>query len=182
MNEVNASKKRLPVSRLLGICFGGFWAGAGSMAFSGAVRGVLLSLAVLLTVGLAVHAIRSLPLGTSNDRMFHRRPYVIAVVLEALAIAGVLTFLPRYGAEYVLQAIGIIVGLHFIGLWFASRSRPYLWISAGMCFVSLASVPAQHATAGVRAGDVLTGFGNALILWLGVSFGMRAPSHADQER
>ena len=175
MGEVNATKRPLPTSSLIGICFGGLWAGAGSMAFSGSIRGVLLTLAVLLTAGLAVHASRSLAASESQSGMFHRRPYVVAVVLESLAIAGVVTLLPRYGAErYLLQALGVIVGSHFIGLWIASRSFRFVWISAGMCLVSIASIPAQHATAGVRAGDVLTGFGNALVLWLGVSLGIRA--------
>lgn len=180
MDEVSATKRQFPTSSLIGICFGGLWAGAGGMAFSGSVRGVLLTLAVLLTAGLAVHASRSLAASDSQSRMFHSRPYVIAVVLETVAIAGIAALLPRYGAErFLLQAIGIIVGLHFIGLWKASHLSKFLWISAGMCLVSTASILAQHATAGVRAGDVLTGFGNALILWLGVSLGIRAVPHAD---
>ena len=103
--------------------------------------------------------------------MFHRLPYVIAVVLEALAIAAVVALLPRHGHErYLLQAIGIIVGLHFVGLWRASQSTRFLWISAGMCFLSAFATFVQPATAGVQAGDALTGFGNALILWWGASF------------
>ena len=183
MGEVSATKRPLPISSLIGICFGGLWACAGSMAFSGSIRGVLLTLAVLLTAGLALHASRSLAASESQSGMFHRRPYVVAVVLESLAIAGAVNLLPRYGAEtYLLQALGVIVGLHFIGLWMASQSSRFIWISAGMCLLSVASILAQHATAGIRAGDVLTGFGNALVLWLGVSLGIRAIPHADGER
>jgi hypothetical protein len=48
---------------------------------------------------------------------------------------------PRFGAQQqVYPAIGCIVGLHFIGLWLATRSTQFLRITAGMCFVSLLSM------------------------------------------
>ena len=171
MGDVEAKERQVHAASLIGICFGGLWAGAGSMAFSGIVRGLLLICAVFVTAGLVVRVSRSPAAKNSQGGMFHRWPYLIAVVLEALAIAIVVALLPRYGGErYLLQAIGVIVGLHFIGLWKASQSSRFLLISAGMCVVSAMSMLAQPATTGFKAGDVLTGFGNALILWFGANF------------
>lgn len=158
------------ISNVIGLCFGGIWALAGSLAFAGMIRGVLLTFAVGMTTGLIVRVCRCPPDYRSQGKMFDRWPYLIAVVLEVLAIRVTVALLPHYGAErYLLQAVGIIVGLHFIGLWKASQSSRFLLISAGMCVVSALSVLAQPATAGLRAGDVLAGFGNALVLWLGAS-------------
>lgn len=168
---MEAKRRQVPVSDLIGTCFGGFWAGAGAMAFSGMFRGVLLSSAIVVTTGLVVRGFRSPAADRSQGKMFHRWPYLIAVVLEVLAIMVAVALLPRYGGErYLLQAIGIIVGLHFIGLWKASQSSRFLLISAGMCVVSAVSIFVQPATARLKAGDVLVGFGNAIILWFGANF------------
>ena len=63
--------------------------------------------------------------------------------------------------QQIYPAIGCIVGLHFIGLWFATRSARFLHITAGMCVVSLLSmiVPFTWQTIGLR--HVLLGAGNA---------------------
>ena len=180
---MDAMKRRVPASSLIGICFGCLWAFAGSIAFSGAIRGALLIATVIVASGVVVHVSRKLAAGESQSNIFHRRPYVVAVVLEAVAIAGIVALLPRYRAEqYLLEVIGIIVGLHFIGLWKASLSPRFLWISAGMCLVSTASILVQHATAHARTGAVLTGFGNALILWSGAGLVDGAVPRPDQER
>ena len=49
--------------------------------------------------------------------MFRRWPYLLAVVLEIVAIYTVSAALPRYILQtYFIEAVGVIVGLHFIGL------------------------------------------------------------------
>ena len=170
-------------SSLIGICFGGLWAIAGSLAYSGTTRSVLLLFAIVVTVGLILRVRRTPKVDESQNRIFHRRAYLIAVVLELLAIALSVVLLPRWGYErYLLQAIGVVVGLHFIGLWKASQSSRFLLISAGMCILSAGSILVQPKTAGLKTGDVLTGFGNALVLWIGASSVDRAASRPDQER
>ena len=168
--KADARRGGVPISNLIGLCFGGLWAVAGSMALSGMIRDVLLTFAVVITTGLIVRVWRRPPDYRSQGTMFHRWPYLIAVVLEVLAIRVAVALLTHYGAErYLLQAVGIIVGLHFIGLWKASQSGRFLVIAAGMCVVSALSILVQPVTAGLKAGDVLAGFGNALVLWLGAS-------------
>ena len=170
LDKADAKRGVLPIANLIGLCFGGLWAVAGSLAFSGTIRVVFLTVAAVTTASLIVRVCCRPPDYRSQGTMFHRWPYLIAVVLEVLAIRVAVALLTHYGAErYLLQAVGIIVGLHFIGLWKASQSSRFLLISAGMCVVSALSIMAQPATAGVRAGDVLAGFGNALVLWLGAS-------------
>jgi hypothetical protein len=78
--------------------------------------------------------------------------------------------LPRFGGQQqVYSAVGCIVGLHFIGLWLATRSRRFLWITAGMCSVSLLSmiIPFTWHTIGLRY--LLLGGGNAIVLWVAAS-------------
>ncbi len=183
MGKVDTRGRRVPVSNLIGICFGGLWAIAGSMAISGTLRGVLILFSVVVTAGLLLRVSRSLEARESQNRMFHRGTYLIAVVLEALAIALAVALLPRWGYEgYLLQAIGVIVGLHFIGLWKASGSSRFLSISAGMCILATGSILVQPKTAGLKSGDALTGLGNALVLWFGAGSVARAVPRPDQER
>ena len=183
MGEKRSRGRGAPASNLIGICFGGLWAIAGSLAYSGTTRSVLLLFTIVVTVGLILRVHRSPEIGESRNKIFHRRAYLIAVILEVLAIALSVVLLPRWGYErYLLQAIGIVVGLHFVGLWKASQSFRFLAISAGMCILSAASILVQPKTAGLKTGDVLTGLGNALVLWIGASSGDRAASRPDQER
>ena len=115
--------------------------------------------------------------------MFHRGTYLVAVVLEALAIALAVALLPRWGYErYLLQAIGVIVELHFIVLWKASGSSRFLLSSAGMCILATGSILVQPKTAGLKSGDALTGLGDALVLWFEASSVARAVPRPDQER
>lgn len=162
MMKVKPGLGRVPLSNIIGVFFGGLWAAAGSVVFFGLVRGVLLALSIVITAGLALRLSRRAAAGNARSKMFRRRPYIVAVLLEAVAIAVAIALLPRYGAErYLPQAIGVIVGLHFIGLWRASGSYRFVLLSAGMCVLSAVSMLARSAV----TGDALTGFGNALILW-----------------
>ena len=138
------------------------------MTFSGTARTALLIASAIITAVVLLRALRA-PVSAHQNNLFRRLPYLLAVVLELLAIAAVVHLLPQHGAErFILRAVGLIVGLHFIGLWKASRSSRFLWISAGMCLVS-ATAMAVPLSMGVNTGDALAGFGNAVILWLAVS-------------
>jgi len=65
---------------------------------------------------------------------------------------------------YALQALGVIIGLHFIGLWKASGMARFLGIAAAMTIVSLAACALPPPLR-----DMVTGFGNALVLWIGAA-------------
>ena len=78
--------------------------------------------------------------------------------------------LPRFGWQgYFIQIVGIIVGLHFIGLWAATRSKRFLGVAGGMCVVSAIAIPMPATLHLLNIRDVFTGLGNALVLWLGAS-------------
>lgn len=100
--------------------------------------------------------------------MFRRRAYIIAVVLEVVAIAAASYLLRSHGLQdYFIPAVGVIVGLHFIGLWKATGTRRFLGIAAAMCVVSVVSMLLPHAGGGLDVRDAVCGFGNALVLWSG---------------
>ncbi|KQS03655.1 hypothetical protein ASG11_04855 [Sphingomonas sp. Leaf357] len=74
--------------------------------------------------------------------LFRRKAYLFSVVAEVLAIYVASAVSTRFGfREYFIQIVGIIVGLHFIGLWAATRSKRFLAIAGGMCIVSTVSIP-----------------------------------------
>ncbi|MFT3978805.1 MAG: hypothetical protein QM688_17115, partial [Sphingomonas bacterium] len=64
--------------------------------------------------------------------------------------------------DYFLCAVGVIVGLHFIGLWRANGEARFLHIALAMCMVSIGAMLLPLAWR-----DASLGFGNALVLWVG---------------
>jgi predicted DNA repair protein MutK len=102
--------------------------------------------------------------------LFKTSAYLIAVAAELLGMYTAALLLPRFGAQQqVYSAAGCIVGLHFIGLWLATRSPRFLHVTAGMCLVSLFSMimPFTWRTIGLRY--LLLGAGNAIVLWVAAS-------------
>jgi len=131
-----------PIPATIGLFFGGVWGLFGAQALPQDWR----------VAGIA-----------GAGSLFRRRTYYVAVAFEVAAIVAANLLLPRLGLQaYALQALGVIIGLHFIGLWKASGMARFLGIAAAMTAVSLA---ACMLPAPLR--DMVTGFGNALVLWLG---------------
>ena len=167
MNQEPALSIRVPIASLIGAFFGAAWAFVGCTGFTGNTRIVLMvTTGVLIAVFITrIVRRRSMP---SHNQIFHRWPYLIAVGLEAAAIAFAAFLLPRIGGgAYLVEVIGIIAGLHFIGLWKASQAARYLFIAAGMCVFSIGAMIAQSALRSHTIGLYLTGFGNALVLLCG---------------
>jgi hypothetical protein len=159
-----------PIPRTIGLLFGGLWGLLGVLALPVAWR-----LACALTVGFVSiflvirlwHTSRSLDPASS---MFRRWPYLLAVTLEIMAIYTVSAALPRYGLQaYFIEVLGVIVGLHFIGLWWATGLTRFLWIAAGLCGVSAIAMALPRAWEDLLLRDAVTGVGNALVLWIGAS-------------
>lgn len=103
--------------------------------------------------------------------LFRSRYYIAAVALELIAMNVAAYVLPRHGLTgYLLTAVGIIVGLHFIGLWMATGMRRFLWIAGAMVVASALAALLPAAAPGLfSARNAATGFANALILWVGAS-------------
>lgn len=76
--------------------------------------------------------------------------------------------LPRYGLQaYLVPTIGIIVGLHFIGLWRASGETAFLGIAAAMCAVSTAAMVLPDGPVGsLNPRALFASYGSALVLWV----------------
>jgi hypothetical protein len=158
------------ISRLIGWFFGTCWAllAAFSLAHPYARGGCLLAtlIALLFLIRLWKHQ----PQLAAIRPPFKTSVYLVAVAAELIAMYLAALLLPRYGAQQqVYSAIGCIVGLHFIGLWLATRSPRFLFITAGMCIVSLLSMtlPSSWHTLGLR--HLLLGAGNAIVLWFAAS-------------
>jgi ABC-type iron transport system FetAB permease component len=148
------------IGYLIGLAFAFYWLNVGTAAVGGTagsiifVFGGLVLLAALWRVG----ANRDRP--TSSGR-FVWGWYVAAVIAEIIALnVVVLTLSKSYRVAYQAPVIGTIVGLHFIGLWLATRMPRFLSLSATMTALNLVALalPATHAPA------VLAGLGSASLL------------------
>ncbi len=158
------------VSQLIGWFFGTFWALLGAFALPHPYQRTGCALALVIALIFLARLWRYEPPTAAAKSIFRAPPYFIAVSAELLCMYTAALLLPRVGAQQqVYPAIGCIVGLHFIGLWLATRNRQFLRITAGMCFVSLLSMimPFTWHTLGLRY--LLLGAGNALVLWVAAS-------------
>ena len=163
-------KPHRPIPRTIGLLFGGLWGLLGALALPVTWRLAAALIVGFISIFLAIrlwHTSRALDPASG---MFRRWPYLLAVVLEIVAIYTVSAALPRYGLQtYFIEAVGVIVGLHFIGLWWATGLTRFLWIAAGLCGVSAVAIALPRAWEGLLLRDAVTGIGNALVLWIGAS-------------
>jgi hypothetical protein len=165
-------RKRLlrSLSRLIGWFFGTFWALLGASALSTSYVRAGYALAAVTALIFLARLWKNAAQASDAGALFRAPVYFIAVFAELVGMYLAALLLPRIGAqEQVYSAIGCIVGLHFIGLWLATRSRRFLAITAGMCCVSLFSmmIPFRWHAIGLRY--VVLGAGNAMVLWLAAS-------------
>ncbi len=151
----------------MGTAIGGLWAAMGTLALPTSFRPLTISAALALTLILLG---RLWVCVVPASRGFHRRKaFRIAVILETLALIAAGYLLTRYHLEaYMVPVIGIIVGLHFIGLWLASGSTAFLWMAAAMCTISAAAMALPAAPPGsLNERALFASYGNALVLWIG---------------
>ncbi len=169
-----------PIPATIGTLFGGLWALIAAFALPPAWRLPAAALAALITALLIIRLWRAnQPASGAPERLFGRKAYQIAVIAEVAAIYAASALLPHLGWQgYFIQAVGIIVGLHFIGLWAATRSSRFLGIAAGMCVISAVATQLPASIAQVNLRDIITGLGNAAILWIGASLASRMPAHS----
>lgn len=177
---MDVARRGRPFSGTIGLIFGGLWGvlAALSLPAPWLLPGIVLAGGV--SIALTISLWRRRPLGANNG-MFRRGPYICAVVLEIVAIAAAGPLLRRYGLQaYFVEAVGLIVGLHFLGLWRATALSQFLMIAGGMCAVSVAAMALPHLWEGANLRDAVTGVGNAVILWIGagrsVATGRARPS------
>lgn len=150
---------------MIGTLFGGLWAVLGANALPSRWSTAAAIAGLSITALLVIHLFR----GESADQasLFRRRAYIVAVVLEVVGLYAAMSLLPQYKLEsHAIQVIGFVVGLHFIGLWLASKSKRFIWICASMCAVSLLGTLLPNAVPGhFNVRDAVTAYGCALALW-----------------
>lgn len=164
MNAATVNR-RLPIPAMVGTAFGGLWSVLGAMALPQHWMMPAVVIGLLVTVFLLVHRSRRAGSGSS---LFRRRAYIVAVVLEVVGLYAAMLLLKKYELEsFFVQALGFIVGLHFIGLWAAGGQRRYLWLCLSMCIVSLIGVVLPSAAFGhFNLRNVVTAYGCAFALWI----------------
>ncbi|MGH8219803.1 MAG: hypothetical protein ACREUT_14760 [Steroidobacteraceae bacterium] len=151
---------------MIGTSFGGLWGVMGALALPRSWTLWAAGAAVIITVILLGRLSSSA--APQSSGLFRQSAYWLAVVLEIGAVMAAGYLLPRYGlqADFV-PAIGIIVGLHFIGLWRASGKTVFLWIAGTMCAVSASAIALPNSPVGFLNPRVLfASYGNALVLWV----------------
>ena len=170
MEDASAGRARI-IGSAIGLFFGGVWSVLGARALSSGWRLLVADAGIVLTVVLIVRLWRTPRRSDAAPAVFRSRYYIAAVVLELIALNVVGNLLLRSGrAGYLLTSVGVIVGLHFIGLWLATRMPRFLWIAGAMCAVSTLAAFLPAATAGFNPRDAATGFANAVVLWIGASY------------
>ncbi|CAN5602398.1 hypothetical protein BH09BAC4_BH09BAC4_51310 [soil metagenome] len=145
---------------LIGLGFGWLWwlAGTGVVAgFPGSVLQVL---------GILIFALSGIWIVKRRPQAAHRQPrwafYVGAILVEIAAIALAQAWLTARGLEPLLfPVIGIIVGLHFTGLWPAFGRRRFLVLAGAMMAINLLALllPLEPGTR-----LMLSGFGSSACL------------------
>jgi hypothetical protein len=166
--ENPSTRSPRPIPATIGLVFGGLWFWLGATALPPVWRTLAGLAGALITLGLIVRLWRAPGPEDTGAGMFKRGAYFVAVALEVAAIYTASALLPKYGLQgYFIQAVGVIVGLHFIGLWRATGLARFLWIAGAMCAVSLLATLLPAAWEGVDPRDAATGIGNALVLWIG---------------
>jgi hypothetical protein len=172
---VSGSKGSWPIAGTIGLTFGGLWSSLGAMGVPHQFRVPFEGLGLLVTMLLIVGLWRRRAPAEGGGGLFRRRGYIIAVILEIVAIYVASTLLSQNGLRsFIIPTVGVIVGLHFIGLWQATRLPSFLWIAAGMCAVSVfaACLPEVWGEFGPR--NLMAGFGNACVLWVGAGRSRKA--------
>ena len=157
--------RRFPIPAMIGTAFGGLWSVWGATALPSQWTIPATIVGLLITVFFLIQLYRKSSATPTN--LFRRRAYIVAVILEVAGLYVAMSLLQRYGLQsYTVQAVGLVVGLHFIGLWLASNSRHFIWICLSMCAVSLLGALLPNAAAGHLNGrDIVTAYGCALTLW-----------------
>ena len=157
--------KHLPA--IIGLFFGGLWGVNAALSLPSGWRLPILLVVAIITILLISNLSRKNSLaGEANKNLFGRNYYLLAVGLELLAIYVASVLFPRFGLQqYLVEVVGVIVGLHFIGLWKATKSNVFLKIAAGMCMVSILGAAFPYTYRLIHLRDFIASSGNALILW-----------------
>ena len=134
---------------LIGLGFGLLWWWVGAGAVAGLTGTVLQILGILIFAAIGIWIIKREATPPRGKPRWNY--YVAAVVAEVVAIRFTQTWLAARGLDQLLlPAVGVIVGLHFIGLQYAFARRRFLVLSIVMTAVqSVGTISAPYARCAV---------------------------------
>jgi hypothetical protein len=153
------------ISGLIGLAFGLFWLFVGANAVHGQAA------MVIAVAGCLIFALAALWIVTRRRRTRGRRfaagYYLAAVGAEVVAIVAAQNWLAAHGQKQLLfSVVGIIVGLHFIGLWLATGDRVFAWLTSVMVAINLAAL---LLPLNPDARRMVSGFGSSAALLVAVA-------------
>ncbi|CAN5890231.1 hypothetical protein BH24DEI2_BH24DEI2_09070 [soil metagenome] len=165
-------------STLISTVFALAWGLNGSAALPDGWRTATTVVVVLVTLALvAVAAVfhRSAKRFPSDEAAPARNPFrttayrvAVTAMLVAIPVAGRVLTLTGQG-DAIMPVVAIIVGLHFLGLVAAFRSRMFAWVAGAFCVLGAGALflPVQVGEA-LKLRYAVVGLGCALVLWFGV--------------
>ena len=150
------------IGGLIGLAFGWLWLLVGSTAAGSAGTPILVGGSVLFALAVWRGVTREQP----DSGRFNAAYYIAAVVAEIVAIGASQVWLAAHQrGDLLFPVVGIIVGLHFIGLWLASRREAFLWLTGAMVAVNLLALLLPLSA---PARIMLSGFGSSASLLIAV--------------
>jgi hypothetical protein len=128
--------------------------------------------AFLGVLGITTLLVTALPLlspwGTFPHGTFRGGTYAMAVAAVALAIVFVASppLNLRRRSDLLVPIAGIMVGLHFIGLWRAVDTLSFLLVAIAICLISALAFFVPDSRSSMSPRRMLVGFGCAMVLWM----------------
>jgi hypothetical protein len=150
---------------IIGATAGCAWGIVGAMGLPEPWRTSTACLGVGISAALIVALVKSR--AAQKSQTFRGSIYAASVAFEAIAIFAAVSLLRRFALpQFIVPAVGIIVGFHFIGLWKATDLSKFLWIAVAMCAVCAFSLLLPGGEDfGIGARQAVAGLGCAVVLW-----------------
>ena len=146
---------RIPALIPLGFGLWWLWGGAAALLPDWRIPVIVFGVIVIVAAGIRLLT-RAIRPGERRFRMGWRFAVTIAAEVAGLVIA--LNIVQAMGRmDLILPAIGIVVGLHFIGIWWENPRPHYLWTAAAMTVLNVVALflPDPRALAGLGSAAVL---------------------------
>ena len=135
-----------------------------------------LSLIALVLIFFTIRLIREarkLPSASNSFNPTKSVHFISAIIFEAIAIPVSIFALNRIDqSDYLTPVIAVIVGIHFLIMMPAFKSKTYLFTGAAMCLLSIATIlilPSRLLSGAppriIFLWMVMIGYGCAIILW-----------------
>ena len=151
---------RLPALIPLGFALWWLWQGIAALP-PGWRTGIGIA-GVVAIAAIAAHVLTRPPRPGDVRFRFGWR-FAVAVAAEVAGLVIALNLLQANGRlDLLLPAIGIVIGLHFVGIWWSNPQPRYLWLAGAMTGLNVAALF-------VADPRPLSGLGSAFMLGVAVA-------------